>query len=490
MTESKPKPKENRPQPVQVLEAPLRTSLWIAIGIAALGVVWSNTARIPMQVEGLGVIVPPGGLSSLPARATGTIFYQVSPNSNKESPINIRVRKFWNGDSLDEEAIALQGEIRNRKLSRSSVNKILSTITKITLSPKESGSAHEFYPQNHEDIDTVFRRGTVLAIIDSPNDREVLASKLRQTTTSIRLRLKSEERLKTLLKNYISSYKLQSGQQEVVREQVAQQLDWEKTLEKLAKIGWVPRSLYLQASSQVLGLRSNLITANSQLISLLQSIQDSQQKLLQSDTDIKNDLLALRVALFDYLNKAYLIAPTDLYVVNTSFRNQQTITTGSSAFLYTTSNPILPTYITTYFNAKQASQIFPGMKALVTPSGISRAQYGGIIASVERVDTSPSSLEEISAQTGIQEVGQLVNTSQSVPFRVVVKLQKIHKDQTQACNSQTKEECYLWNSGEEPPFPTRLGNTVNVQVTTDTQTPIQLVIPVLRKFLGIATDAS
>jgi HlyD family secretion protein len=125
---------------------------------------------------------------------------------------------------------------------------------------------------------------------------------------------------------------------------------------------------------------------------------------------------------------------------------------------------------------------------LVTPSGVSRAQYGGIIASVERVDTSPSSLEEITAQTGIKEVGRLVNTSQSVPFRVVIKLQKVQKDQSKACNAST-QECYRWNSGEEPPFPTRLGNTVNVQVTTDTQTPVQLVIPVLRKFLGIATDA-
>jgi HlyD family secretion protein len=347
----------------------------------------------------------------------------------------------------------------------------------------------EFITQSHDDIDTKFKRGTVLAIIDSPNDREILAAKLRQVSTTINLRIQSEEKLKTLLRNYLSSYKLQSNQQEVVNEQVEKQLDWEKTLEKLAQIGWVPKNLYLQASSQVLGLRANLISANSQLISSLQSIQDSQQKLLQSDSDIKNDLLTLRVALFDYLNKAYLIAPTDLYVVNTSFRNEQTITEGSNAILYTTTNPRLPTYITTYFNAKQAAQIFPGMKALVTPSGVSRAQFGGIIGSVERVDTSPSSLEEITAQTGINEIGRLVNTSQSVPFRVIIKLQKVQKNQSKACNANTQDECYRWNSGEEPPFPTRLGNTVNVQVTTDTQTPVQLVIPVLRKFIGIATDA-
>lgn len=489
MTESQPKSKETLSQPVQVLEAPLRTSLWIAMGIAALGVVWSNTARIPIQVEGLGVIVPPGGLSYLPAKATGTILYQVSPKSNKETPQNLRVRQFWTGDSLDEEAIALRGDIIKGKLDKSSISNILSTISKITLPPKEANVGMEFATETNDDLDTQYKRGTVLAIIDSPSDREVLAAKLRQANTTLNLRLQSEEKLKILLKNYLSSYKLQSGQQEVVSEQVAKQIDWEKTLEKLAKIGWVPRSLYLQASSQVLGLRANLISANTQLISSLQSIQDSQQKLLQSETDIKNDLLTLRVAFFDYLNKAYLIAPTDLYVVNTSFRNEQTITAGSNAFLYTTLNPRLPTYITTYFNAKQAAQIFPGMKALVTPSGISRAQYGGIIATVERVDTSPSSLDEVTAQTGIKEVGRLVNTSQSVPFRVVIKLQKVQKNEAEACNSNTKEECYRWNSGEEPPFPTRLGNTVNVQVTTETQTPIQLVIPVLRKFLGIATDA-
>ena len=59
MTQSPSDSSKTTAKPVQVLEAPLRTTLWIAVGISGLGVIWSATARIPVQVEGLGVIVPP-----------------------------------------------------------------------------------------------------------------------------------------------------------------------------------------------------------------------------------------------------------------------------------------------------------------------------------------------------------------------------------------------------------------------------------------------
>jgi HlyD family secretion protein len=474
-------------KPVQVLEAPLRTSLLIAIGISGLGVIWAATARIPFQVEGLGVIVPPGGLSNLTSRSTGNVLYQIKPGSNFESPLNKQIREFWTVGIQD--IVVDKQRFKKRSIDQTKASQLLRLSRSISLPPNSQRSFDA--PTNSlVDMDTKYQTGTVLAIIDSPSDRESLAAKLKQTILNINLRQSSEQRLKTLLQSFLSTYRTQSGQQKVLGRQVQQQLDWEQTLAKLAKIGWVPRSLYLQASSQVLGLRSNLISSNSQLLSSLQSIQDSQQQLIQLDSDIRNDLLSLRVSMMDYLKKTYIFAPTNIYIVNTSFRDGQNVVDGSTLFTYTTSPPTLPTTITTYFNAKQASQIFPGMSALVTPTGISRAQYGGIISTVTGVDTSPSSLEEVTAQTGIREIGKLVDSSQSVPFRVELKLEKVGVDKAKnSCNNDTAEECYKWNSGDEPPYPTRLGNTVNVQVTTQTQTPIQMVIPVLRKFFGLATDA-
>jgi len=482
MTDSHTKSIGKPSQPVQVLEAPLRTSLFIAIGIAGLGVIWSATVKIPIQVEGLGVIVPAGGLSTLTAPTSGSIVYQVSTTSSAELPINVDVRNFWNLKLIKK------GALRNDDLQSPDIVKFLSTIENATQPPGNLVKVSGVKKDRFGDTDILFKRGTVLAIIDSPSDREVLSTKLRQLNLNLKTRELLANKLYLLLKGFQQTYQNQISQQTLVSEQVSSQVDWAKTLAKLEKIGWVPRSLFLQASSQVLGLRSNLISSNSQLISSLQSIQDAKQKLLQLDTDTRNDLLLLRVAFFDYINKAYIIAPTDLYVANTSFRNEQFITQGSNVLLYTTSAPRLPSYINTYFNAKQASQIFPGMKTLVTPSGVSRAQYGGIVGTVTFVDTSPSSLPEITAQTGIREFGRLIDTSQSVPFRVVMSLQHVTKNARSSCRQETKNECYLWNSGEEPPFPTRLGNTVNVQATTQSETPLELVIPAFRKFFGISTD--
>jgi multidrug resistance efflux pump len=485
MTQSPSDSSKTTAKPIQILEAPLRTTLWIALGISCLGVIWSATAQIPIQVNGVGVIIPPGGLSNLTSRTTGNILYQIKGNSTVESPQNAEIRQFWKTGIKDIDDLNRQ---KDQSIDRTSELRVLDLARSITLPPSSQRSFARSV-NNDKEINIMYENGTVLAIIDSPSDREVLSSKLRSTLLNINLRQSSEKKIRTLLQNFIKTYQNQTSQQQVIGGEVEQQIDWGKTLSKLAKIGWIPRSLYLQASSQVLGLRSNLISTNGQLISTLQSIQDSQQKLLQLDSDIRMDLNSLKVAMYDYLKKTYVFAPTNMYIVSTSFRNGQNVVDGSTLFTYTTSPPKLPTIITTYFSAKQASQIFPGMQALVTPTGISRAQYGGIFSKVLAVETSPSSREEITAQTGISEIGEMVDATESVPFRVELQLQKTKHNTNYACRNETAEECYNWNSGAEPPFPTRLGNTVNIQVTTRYQTPLQMVIPLIRKFLGLATDA-
>jgi hypothetical protein len=75
-----------------------------------------------------------------------------------------------------------------------------------------------------------------------------------------------------------------------------------------------------------------------------------------------------------------------------------------------------------------------------------------------------------------------------IPYRVLIKLEKNNNINLNQCQKNIIN-CYKWNSGAIPPFPVKLGNILAIQATTTEYTPLQLMIPKLRMFLGLETDA-
>lgn len=87
-------------KPVSFLPLPVRLTAIAAAAIAMLGVLWSVLARVPVQVNGTGAIVPPGGLESLDAATSGILRYQVSGMGPNNLPAPQRHRnkllgQFW-----------------------------------------------------------------------------------------------------------------------------------------------------------------------------------------------------------------------------------------------------------------------------------------------------------------------------------------------------------------------------------------------------------
>ena len=121
------------------------------------------------------------------------------------------------------------------------------------------------------------------------------------------------------------------------------------------------------------------------------------------------------------------------------------------------------------------------MQALATPVGFNRATYGGIRSEVATVAKIPSTYEDINARVGIRSLSEQIDQRTVAPGLVVLKLLKSDK------KTQRNTGGYKWSTTSNLPFEPRAGSKVDVDITTRRVSPISMVIPTFKKFLGLTT---
>ena len=126
-----------------------------------------------------------------------------------------------------------------------------------------------------------------------------------------------------------------------------------------------------------------------------------------------------------------------------------------------------------------------GMEVLVTPKGISRAQYGGILGVVTEVGKLPLPQEGIAAFAGGRTLAGSIQQSVGGAYLVRVKLQQA---EPAYCQQMLSLRCYRWSSKRRPPFPVRLGTLADVQINVQYKRPIEFVMPALRQALGLVVE--
>jgi HlyD family secretion protein len=127
-----------------------------------------------------------------------------------------------------------------------------------------------------------------------------------------------------------------------------------------------------------------------------------------------------------------------------------------------------------YVAAGGVKEIRPGMDAQISPSGVQREEYGYLLGKVETVGEFPATAEAIISTFQNETFAQSLLNGGPV---TEVRIQFISDPSTR---SKLK-----WSSRKEPPTAVSSGSVCTVQVVTRRQRPIDLVIPYLRKQMGI-----
>lgn len=119
-----------------------------------------------------------------------------------------------------------------------------------------------------------------------------------------------------------------------------------------------------------------------------------------------------------------------------------------------------------YMPPEQGKNIQPGMDVQVTPSNVSREEYGFIRGKVRSVASFPSTFQSMMLVLANEQLARefLAN---GTPIEIRVDL-------TPDPNSPSG---YLWSASGGPPFPISSGALCAATVTLDEQRPIHMVLP-------------
>lgn len=127
----------------------------------------------------------------------------------------------------------------------------------------------------------------------------------------------------------------------------------------------------------------------------------------------------------------------------------------------------------TYFDVKDGKQIKPGMKVQITPDTVKRERFGGIVGMVKAVSPYPVTSSRAASKLGNPELADTL-TGKSAKVEVMVLLQP----------EATNASGYKWSSSKGPADKLTSGTTSSVRVTVEERAPITFLLPFLREWSG------
>jgi HlyD family secretion protein len=127
-----------------------------------------------------------------------------------------------------------------------------------------------------------------------------------------------------------------------------------------------------------------------------------------------------------------------------------------------------------YLPASEGKKVTNGMKVEVSPSTAKREEFGFMPAFVASVADYPSTDQGLMRVFGNDKLVQQLSGTLA-PLQIVAALK----------SSATNPSRYEWSTRNGPPFSLQSGTSCSASITLSEQRPIELVIPVLRKFVGL-----
>ena len=215
-----------------------------------------------------------------------------------------------------------------------------------------------------------------------------------------------------------------------------------------------------------------------------------ESQIAQSNADIdqalnkkKIALKSLMISLQTYISRTLVLSEADGYIANIKFGQGSIVKEGEEVITIGKKKGIkdLPTNIAGLIGSSAVNFAEPGDKVIATPVGVDKAEYGGMLG---RVKTIVPYGEDVQSLRQILGISTLVTQTKSAgessaPNLVIITMEKDEKNKT-----------YKWSSNNRPDRKTRLGDVLNISLTTDRKTPIQMAIPFVRTVIGLEGPTS
>jgi HlyD family secretion protein len=167
-----------------------------------------------------------------------------------------------------------------------------------------------------------------------------------------------------------------------------------------------------------------------------------------------------------------LLSPADGRVIEVKGSPGAVLAAGSPVVAVETEAESLSAIV--YVPSALGKNIEPGMEVRITPGTIRREEFGSMIGTVRTISEFPMSPEGMAAILHNEALVKRFSRD-GAPYAVVVQLAK----------DPMTYSGYSWSSGDGPRLRLTTGTLLRAEVTTRKQPPIDLVMPVMRRFAGI-----
>lgn len=453
----------------QLLVVVNRKTWLVTLTLAAIcvaAVLWSIIGRIPVRVDGMGVLVNPGSVKSIQSPASGQLI-----------AVDVRVGQ----DVSDGKVIARLDQPELRKELEQLQGKLVDTLA---------------YQQTAVALD---KRRRELETASFEKQRSFILDQVAKLETlSIELGGKSQGFIEEQRRNIEKSRKLTKQ----LNDALGKQLD---TIRQLKLEGLSSQDLVLNAESNV--ANSEIRMANLDVQNQEMELQEIQRRQTQLDQESRRSDLALQLMQLDIsaqrlyqeltqnqesrdnqlrelknaisrvelrlARESQIIADADGTILEVAVQPGQVVGLGMRIGTIEVNDSGGQLLNLCYFNVRDGKRIIVGDQARVTPSTVQRERDGSIVGVVRRVSPFPVTQESVINNVGNAEIAQSL-LRQGGAIEVEVELER----------DPNSYSGFRWTS-KEPEKKFSPGTTTTVRITIEQRAPITYLLPILRAwFIG------
>ncbi|MBW4428466.1 MAG: NHLP bacteriocin system secretion protein [Nostoc desertorum CM1-VF14] len=443
----------------------------VALGsIVGVAVIWSIYGRIPITVEGRGVLIYPSNVVPLQSKSAGQLV-----------ALNIKVgdviKKGQVLATIDQAELRKQLQQQRVKLTElESQDKAVGSLQGQRFQQEQRSQQQQRYylQQRILELQAITPLLKTKGNTSIGQQRQGLQERLRQAQALAPVFLQRMEIRKQLFKKEGAI----SGDEALKAEQ-----EYLENLEKIADIQNQLKELDLKETETEKDYRQNLSTI-SDLQAQLKELDSKQAAAAQQDLvdatnrkkeiqEVKREIAKLELQLGD---NSQIISQYSGRILEITLTPGQVINAGTRLATIEAENPRSKLVGVTYFPVAEGKKIQPGMTIQITPQTVKRERFGGIVGNVTNISRFPITKEAAASEVGNSEVVEaLISEKQEGLIQVFSDLY---------LDSNTPSG-YKWSSSTGPHMKISSGTTTVVRVKVEERAPITFVLPILRSVSGI-----
>jgi HlyD family secretion protein len=438
--------------------------------VCAASVTWAVVGRIPVTVDGYGVLVNPGNVKGMQSPASGQI-------TSVEARVGQHIKRADVIARLDQPELRKELEqLRAKREDSLAFHK-----TAVALDEQRRKLETDSYEkQRHYIVDQVDKLGQLTGRLDV-RSRSFVGEQRENLDKTERLTLQLNDSLTRRLKT-LRELKLEGlSSQDLVLDAETGAADSEIRLANLDVQRQELEMREIQREQSQLEQRSRLSDLALQLMQLDIATQRLSQELTHNQKNRENEMRELDHAIsrleLRLARESQIVSDCDGTVLEIAVQPGQVLGMGLRVGTIEMDDPDGKLTNLSFFNVRDGKRISVGDLARVTPSTVQREREGSIIGIVRHVSAFPVTQESVVNDVGNAEIAQTL-LQQGGAIEVEVELER----------DPSAYSGFRWTS-KDPEKKFSAGTTTTVRITIERRAPITYLLPIFRTWFQGEKDA-